>query len=1010
MAVKKEKQKQGGPKNTAESRKPSSQKRVKSTGRKRFSKRAEFPIVGIGASAGGLEALQELLSNMPNNTGMAFVLISHLDPSHASLLPELLKRYTEMPVYESADNIRIKPNVIYIIPRNKDIGISNGALKLTEPVQPHGLRLPIDFFFRSLANEQGDGAIGVILSGTGSDGTMGLRDIKAASGIVIIQAPETARYNGMPKSAMATNLADFILPATEIPLQLKELASHFDRKTRRIELKPADRSPELLQKIFLILRKHTRHDFSQYKEATIQRRIERRMNINKVHSIAEYTSYLQEHPKEAHALFKDILINVTGFFRDPEAFDSLKTHLLKLIPQRSADEPLRAWVPGCSSGEEAYSVAIILRECLDELGSNAGVQIFSTDVDDDAVEIARGGSYPLGISADVSPERLKRYFTRSEHHYTIKKGIREMVVFAVQDIIRDPPFSKVDMICCRNLLIYMNPELQKRLMPLLHYALNPGGILFLGPSETIGSFTTQFSVLEKKWKIYKRTEIPFPNNIFVPPIVYTEKARLPEDAVEVKKPLSASLPNLVQKALMENYTPACIVIDHNYEILYVHGPTGKYLQLPTGPMTANIAELGREGLKNQLSSAIRRVIDGEPEVTHHSLRVPQDGDDLLVDLTVRQLSLPPESKKLLLVLFQDVVTEIKTRGDKARGTKEVKTDKHVALMEEELKSTRESLQTTIEELETSNEELKSANEELQSTNEELQSTNEELETSREELQSVNEELLTVNTEHQAKIEELSTANDDIKNLLNNTNVAILMLDNNLYIRRYTSAMNKILNIIKSDVGRPLRHVTSNLEYGNLLQDVDKVLDTLIPKEAEVQTKDGHWYNLRIVPFRTTENAIGGLVITFVDIDNLKIAGMEKTSREVAEAIIETVHEPLVVLDEELRVVSANKSFYDTFKANTRETEGQFFYDLGERQWDIPKLRQLLEEILPKNTGIKDFEVENDFPKIGRRKMLLNARRVLQAFGKSELILLVMKEITEHGQIQKRSKGKKIMSK
>jgi len=1005
MAVKKEKQKQADPQNPAESPKSSLPKRAKRTSRTRTIKKCDFPVIGIGASAGGLEALQELFSNMPSDTGIAFVLISHLDPSHASLLPELLMRYTSMSVHEAEDDMRVKPNKIYIIPRNKDISILNGALKLSEPAQAHGMRLPIDFFFRSLANEQGDSAIGVILSGTGSDGTIGLRDIKAASGIAIIQAPETAKYNGMPRSAIAANMADFILPAREIPLQLKELARHFNRQPRRIELESRDKSPELLQKIYLILRKHTKHDFSQYKEATILRRLERRMNVNRVQSMAEYTGYLQENPEEAQALFKDILISVTGFFRDPEAFDSLKTHILKLIPQRPAGEPLRAWVPGCSSGEEAYSVAIIIRECLEELGIDKGVQIFSTDVDENAVEIARSGTYPLGISADVSPERLKRYFTKSEHNYTIKKGIREMVVFANQDIIRDPPFSKVDVICCRNLMIYMNTELQKKLMPILHYALNQEGILFLGPSETIGSFTTHFSVLDKKWKIYKRIEIPSADNIYFPPIVYAEKVGLPEDTVKVQKPPLANLPNLVQKALLDKYTPACIVIDSNYEILYVHGPTGKYLQLPTGPMTANIAELGREGLKSQLSSAIRRVIDGESEVTHHGLRVQQDDGDLTVDLTVRQLSLPPESKKMLLVVFQDVVTEIKTKADKVRGTKEVKTDERVVSLKEELKLARESLQTNIEELETSNEELKSANEELQSTNEELQSTNEELETSREELQSVNEELLTVNTEHQAKIEELSAANDDIKNLLNSTNVATVMLDKSLCIRRYTPAAKEIFNIIESDIGRPLRHVTSNLEYSNLLQDAEQVLDTLIPKEAEVQTVDGHWYNLQIVPFRTTENAIGGLVVTFIDVENLKMAGTEKAAREIAEAIIDTVREPLMVLDRELRVVSANKSLYDTLQVNDRETIGQFFYDLGNRQCDIPRLRQLLEEILPKDTSFKDFKIEYDIPNIGRRKMLLNANRVLQAFGKQELILLAITDVTVPRQTQKHSTGK-----
>jgi two-component system CheB/CheR fusion protein len=1005
MAGKKNKQEQVNPQNLEKVKKSPTTKRATNKGRKQKSNKPGFPIVGIGASAGGLEALQELFVNMPSDSGMAFVLVPHLDPSHASLLPELLKKYTRMSIFEAQDNMRIDPDRMYIIPRNKDMEILNGALRLSEPSQPHGLRLPIDFFFRSLAREQGAGAVGVILSGTGTDGTLGLRDIKAESGIVIIQAPENARYNGMPKSAIATDLADFILPAEEIPQQLIELTKHYDAMQRRIELRPEEKSPELLQKVFSLLRKHTRHDFSQYKESTIQRRIERRMNIRKLHNLTEYIPYLEEHPEEAHALFKDILISVTGFFRDPEAFESLKTHLLKLISQQPSGEPLRAWVPGCSIGEEAYSIAIIFRECLDELGRDTSVQIFATDVDDSAIEVARSGSYPLGISTDISPERLKRFFSRSGHTYSVKKEIREMLVFAVQDITRDPPFSKVDVVCCRNLLIYMNTELQKKLLPLLHYALNKGGILLLGPSETIGGFNNHFSVLDKKWKIYKRTELASANNIYFPPITYTEKGVVPAATVKMPKPTSTDLPNLVQKTLLNDYTPSCIVIDYNYDIQYVHGATGKYLQLPAGPMTANITELGREGLKSQLASAIRRVINGEPEVTHHSLRVQQDGGHLLVDLTVKQLSLPAESKKLLLVLFQDVVTEVETKSVKSRGKKDVKTDEHIAMLEDELKNSKESLQTTIEELETSNEELKSSNEELQSTNEELQSTNEELETSREELQSVNEELLTVNTEHQVKIDELSTANDDIKNLLDSTNVPVLLIDNNLYIRRYTATTNKIFNIIESDIGRPLHHLTSNLQHSHLLEDAEKVLETLVPKEAEVQSEDGQWYNSRIIPFRTTENAINGLVITFLDITNVKKATEEKAARAVAEAIIETVREPIIILDNELRIVSVNKSFYDTFRVSVGETIGHYIYDLGNRQWNIPRLRHLLEEILPRNTSFSDFEVEHNFPNIGYYKMLLNARRVLQKTGERELILLSIGSLTKGRQTRKHSERK-----
>jgi len=977
--------------------------------------KAVFPIVGIGSSAGGLEALQELFTNMPSDTGMGFVVVSHLDPSHVSILPELLKKHADMPVQQVKDGMEVKPNNIYVIPPNKSMGILHGKLILLEISEPHGLRLPIDFFLRALAQDRERAAIGIILSGTGTDGTLGLRAIKGEGGLAIVQEPSSAKYDGMPRQAIDGGLADFVLCPSEMPARLVSLAGY--SKKEFIEERPTATGtlPDYLGKIFLLLRQHTKRDFSQYKPATVSRRIERRMTVNQIDSIASYASFLEQHPAETQSLFKDLLISVTGFFRDKEAFVALKSHVKTLISQRSSTSPLRIWVPSCATGEEAYSIIMIVRECLGELNQDIDIQVFATDIDDAAIGRARNGVYPIGISADVSPERLRRFFTQTGNTYAIKREIRERVVFAVQDIIKDPPFSKVDLICCRNLLIYLNSDLQARLVPLLYYSLNQDGILFLGSAETVGKHSDLFSVLDKKWKIYQRREVSLlrKQQMQIGPIAFQRETAEAggEPKSDTAKPFDIA--EIVNKILLQKYTPACVVVDQSYDVLYVHGQTGKYLELPTGPLKMNILDMAREGLRAELASALRTAFLKDQETSCSKIEVKQDDNIQLVDLKVSPIAGLAGMQKLCSVMFQTVTSPEPVATAKTKRARSTRSHKHIAELEQELAFSKETLYTTREEMETSTEELKSANEELQSTNEELQSTNEELETSREELQSINEELMTVNAELQEKSVELSKTNDDLNNLLNSTQIASIFLDMNLHIRRFTPATTAIFNLIESDIGRPIHHVTSNLLYDKLDEDLNKVLDSLVPKSIEVQTRDARSYTLHILPYRTVGNVVQGLVLNLIDITQEKKAIHEvaaakaakevtaaKVAHKVAESLVNTVREPLIVLSGDLRIISANNAFYNMFQVSKEDSEKKLIYEIGNRQWDIPKLRKLLENILPEHTQFNDYEVDRSFPTVGHKTILLNARRVVAVSGQEPMILLAMEDVTEQKQHKK----------
>lgn len=959
---------------------------------------SSFPVVGVGASAGGLEAFDLFFRQIPPDSGMAFVLVPHLDPNHASILSEILQRSTSMPVVEAQDQMVVAPNGVYLIPPNRDMAIFHGTLQLSVPEQPHGHRMPIDAFLRSLSEDQGEQAIGIILSGTGTDGTLGLRAILGAGGISLVQEPATAKYDGMPTSAIRAGYATLVLPAEKMAAAL--LA---DRHTQLIRQKESPRplATTGLAHILMLLRSGTGHDFSQYKKSTIGRRIERRMLQHNIEDLEVYARYLKANPAEVQSLFKELLINVTNFFRDPDAFVTLEQDILpQLLANKPAGYVFRVWVAGCATGEEAYSLAMLLSEFMDKIKHEFKVQIYSTDLDDDAIAIARAGIYPPNIAQDVAPERLRRFFIKEDKDagYRIKKEIREMVVFAIQNVIKDPPFTKLDLLSCRNLMIYLEPELQDRLISIFHYALKPGGVLFLSPSESIGNHSEQFSPLSRKWKLYRATYSTASNHTlkghrmsWIP----VDGKKIPVDAMEKNK--ETHLVEIAKRLLLQSFAPASVVTDMKGNILYVHGDTGKYLRPAPGQATLNVIEMAHEGLQLELRIAIQAGNQGTPTL-NRELPVKTNDGLQAVSLSVRPSSSPNADEGFLLVSFQDMAQALdKPAPDKPGRSQRMSgpTKRRIEQLEHDLAYTRENLQVTIEEQQATTEELKSANEEMQSTNEELQSTNEELETSKEELQSINEELVTVNAELHAKIEQLSDMQNDIKNLLDNINVGTIFLDEHLVIRRFTREAARIYRLVPSDVGRLLADIKSDLKGEDLLAEAQVVLDTLAPFEREVRTASGSWYLARIQPYRTLDNVIAGAVLTFSDI-NKRVAAEAavQEARELAEGIIDTVHEPLVVLDGSLKVISASRPFYQAFWMSPENTIGRYLYALGDRQWDIPKLRELLENILPQGTSFNDVEIDHAFPGMGHRKMRLNARRIVGDQRKMPLILLAIEDITD----------------
>jgi len=845
--------------------------------------KTQFPIIGIGASAGGLEALEQFFENMPINNGMGFVVIQHLDPNHVGIMPELLQRITSMKVLQASDELKVKPNCVYVIPPNKSMSMLNGALHLFDPVETRGLRLPIDIFFRSLAEDRQDKSIGVILSGMGSDGSLGMKAIKEKNGIVLVQDPSSAKFDGMPRSAIDAVIADIVAPAEELPAKLIAYLKFLPsvRIDQDIEIK----NQSNLDKIIILLREQSGHDFSLYKKNTLFRRIERRKGIHQIEKINTYVRFLQENPKEVEILFKELLIGVTSFFRDTAIWETLKE---KVLPGLMRDVPdgyvMRAWVPGCSTGEEAYSLAIIFKEALAEIQQhkNVSLQIFATDLDSDAIEKARKGVFSKNIVADVSPERLNRFFSPEADGYRVNNAIREMVVFAPQNVIKDPPFTKLDILTCRNILIYMEPELQKKLMVLFNYSLNLGGIIVLGTAESLGPRTEGFKDVDAKMKIFKRTaSVLAPELIDFPSSFYRSKGFAPAKAIPVK--VADNIQSLADHILLQHFAPASVLVNDKGDIVYITGRTGKYLEPVAGKANWNIHAMAREGLREVLPGAFRKVLQNyEPVILRH-IKIGTNGATQFIDVTIQRIESPEPIKGMIMIVFADVpiVIESETSGPKSGSRNSSVKQKELEI---ELQRSYEELQSSREEMQTSQEELKSTNEELQSTNEELQSTNEELTTSKEEMQSLNEELQTVNVELQSKVSDYIRASDDMKNLLNSIEIATLFLDKELNIRRYTEQVTRIFKLRDADVGRPFTDLVSDLQYPEIDNDARRVIKTLTSIETEIATNDKRWYKVRIMPYRTLDDHIDGLVMTFSDITQAKILEIEL--KKANEALLE----------------------------------------------------------------------------------------------------------------------------
>ncbi len=905
----------------------------------------KFPIVGIGASAGGLETLSDFFSIMPPDCNFAFVVIQHLSPNYKSIMASLVDKHTQMNVVQIEDGVQVEANHVYLNPPGMNVAMFNGCLHLMAPVKSKSINMPIDFFFRSLAEDQHEKAIGIILSGTASDGALGIRAIKGNSGMVMVQKPETAKYDGMPKSAIQTGLVDFILPVEKMPETLARYAKHpIIESLDKFQLNEPPVNSQM-QKIFALIRSKTGHDFSHYKSSTIARRIERRLAIQQVKTLPDYILYLQKNPAEIDVLFKNLVIGVTSFFRDPQAFDILSQQVLPaMLERQEPNSTIRFWVAGCSTGEEAYSLGICLCEALDKTTHQLDIQIFATDIDATALDSARKGVYPDSIAADVSSQRLNRFFDRKTGFFKINKQLRDMVVFSLHNLIKDPPFSRLDLVSCRNLMIYLDNTLQRKILPLFHYTLKPNGILLLGTSESIGDHTDVFKPIDAKWKIFERQK----GRTDTIPTRFSEidyPAR-PNGEPDEKDDTSQArtIQAMVEREILDQFTPPGVVVDHKFRIFHFSGKTDRYLTLPTGKPIFNILDMARKDLKPALAATLYKAARENSNGYCKDIRITDNGGTSIVDLSVKQIS-----PGLMLVVFEDKTPKEKADQNKPAALKTQRPESDLQILEHELQSTREYLQATIEELETSNEELKSTNEELQSVNEELQSTNEELETSKEELQSTNEELATVNEELQSRLDEFTKANDDMNNLLASTEIASLFLDTELRIQRFTPSAANIINLIQTDVGRPLNDLKTRFPNVDFVDLAAKVLKDLNTVEVEILSLDEIWHAVKIVPYRTTKNVISGVVMTFINIHKVKKAD---TIRRLA-AILEDANDAITVLDLKGQILSWNKGAQQLYGWKESEALQMKFSDLA------PKDRCAdLEEIihkLAKGEAVKSFK-------------------------------------------------------
>ncbi|MEO6183836.1 MAG: chemotaxis protein CheB, partial [Verrucomicrobiota bacterium] len=1007
-----------------------------------------FPIVGIGASAGGLEAFTQLLQNLPVDTGMGFVLIQHLDPGHQSALTQLLRKTTLMQVCEVSSGMKVAPNLVYVIPPNTCMFIERGILKLQPRDKTPGAHRSIDFFFESLAQDQRGRAIGVVLSGTATDGTQGLEMIKSEGGFTFAQ-DSSAKFDSMPRSAAAAGCVDLVLSPKQIAKELAQIAKHplvagrrtspasSAREAQMAELVEDKSAPlssahdNVFKNILALLRTHRGIDFSLYKSNTIHRRITRRMVLNKMTALRDYARFLKGNAKELGLLYSDILINVTSFFRNPEAFETLKQKIFpKLLQGRKPDEPVRVWSLGSSTGQEAYSIAMAYTEFCAKIPSAPRLQIFATDANEALLDKARHALYARNLVADVSPERLGRFFVEEQGGYRVSKSLRDLCVFARQNVLIDPPFSRMDLITCRNMLIYIEPDLQKKILTNFHYGLKPGGFLFLGTSESIGAFTNLFEPLDKKQKIFSKKTSGFPSHH--QPVTGRRRGEGSRSSPEKKQRLVTSSPasdgfraeptalREADRLMASQFAPPGVLINAELEVLQFRGSTNAYLEPAAGKASFNVLKMARDGLMLPLRAAINQAKKANHPVIRKNARM--DGNGGAVNIEVIPLKNLKEISYLILFKEMDVaqtsrsavagVSKPGARGKNERlrsgqssadleigdptglETRAAKTTaaerRRVMELERELTETRDYAQSLQEQHEAASEELQSSNEEIQSANEELQSTNEELETSKEELESTNEELTTVNEEMASRNTELNRFNNDLTNLHVSINTAILLLERDLTIRRFTPLAEKTFNLLPTDVGRPLSGVRHNLDFPGLEKFITEVIDTVSVREREVQDKNGRWFVLRARPYVTFDKKIDGAVVMLMDINELKLKEQEaKESLDYAQAIVESVP-PLLILDPDLRVTTANHSFYQQFKLTPQQTVNRLIFELGKGQWNIPELRKLLKDILPLNSFFDDFQMTYDFGARGRHTLLLSARRL----DNNQRILLSTNDITD----------------
>jgi len=958
--------------------------------------RHAFPIVGVGASAGGLEAISEFLRHIPEKTGLAFVFVQHLDPSHGSALTEILARSAHIPVEEVLEGTIVEPDHAYVIPPNMEMYIDGGILHLV-PRQHRGVvSLPVDRFLCSLAADRQHRSIGVILSGTASDGAEGCRVIKEAGGIIFAQSEGSAKYSGMPQSAVNSGCVDFVLSPKEIAERLVQIGAHPYVARDLSQEQFFAYSERDLHDIFDIVLEQTGVDFSQYKPTTLQRRIQRRMALHKFGDLKDYIRYVKATPKEAEDLYRDILITVTNFFREPDAFEALKkTVFAPLLADRDPGASVRFWVPGCATGEEAYSIAMAFTEFFSEAGPKGkavSFQIFASDVNEASLAKARLGIYSEAIVKDLTSERLDQFFVRQDGMYHVRKSIRETCIFARQNVAKDPPFSNLDLISCRNLLIYLGAALQTRVIPTFHYSLRPGGYLLLGGSETLGRFADQFAVVDKKHKIYqKKKDSPRLLTYFVNAGVTSPE--IPTTRPSREQSTAQSLERQFDRVLLEGFGPSSIVVNEQMDIVHLRGSTSDYLEPPSGQPSFNLNKMARDGLLIDVRAAISSAKKLGKPVKRANLAIKSDRGLIRVDIEVCPFTPSGSREHYYIVRFHDHSSPAHKPSQSAEHSRLGGKGRRAtsSRLRQELADTKEHLKTLIEDHETTLEESRSSNEEVLSTNEELQSLNEEMETAKEELQSTNEELRTVNEELQNRNYELITANDDLSNLFSNANIPLVMVSTDLIIRRFTPQAQSVLNLTAADVGRPISELHPNLRRAGLAEIAKQVVASATVHEEEVQANDGTWYLMRVRAYKTSDHHIAGAVFAFQDIDLMKRSLDE--SRSYTATLIESARESILILDSSLRVTTANNSFYKRFLVTPAETEGNFVYELGNGQWNLPQLRTLLEDILPARSRVDDFEVRADFPGIGQKVMYLNARRIESQRG-TEAILLVVEDVTE----------------